>query len=362
MTAGAFQNALATIRVAGAIAAMIIGAGIASGQELMQFFVSEGLYGFGGAFIFFILCAYSCVSLVNHGYKYQCDNPEQFFIRVAGPRVGQFFSWYSTLFLFTVYIVMIAGAAAIAQSALDLNVEIGAALMAGLVLSTVMFGLHSLIVAIGTLGPILVLILIAIAGITVVNNITEIAPGAAAVSGLSIASATSAWWLSGAIYLSFQFVGLASFLPAVGKSMNNSKVVTNGAILGSLFLLLVIVLICGALMSQIATLHTLEIPMLYLAEKISPSLTGVFGAVMIVSIYTTCAPALWMVLRKLVSDERSVKYKLVSAVVAVSGYIIAVSVPFSKLVNMIYPTVGYAGIILLLLMGKQQIKMRRIAG
>ena len=61
------------IKYAGAFIAFMIGSGFASGQEIMQFFTSYGLWGVGGALISMFLFSWSGAVFTGHGYDHKDD-------------------------------------------------------------------------------------------------------------------------------------------------------------------------------------------------------------------------------------------------------------------------------------------------
>ena len=61
------------IKYAGAFIAFMIGSGFATGQEIMQFFTSYGIYSLGGIIISMVLFSYMGSVLMGFGYKHK-DN------------------------------------------------------------------------------------------------------------------------------------------------------------------------------------------------------------------------------------------------------------------------------------------------
>ncbi len=56
---------------AGAFIAFLVGSGFATGQEIMQYFVSYGFMGIAGAVVVFVLFLYVGVSFITVGYEQQ---------------------------------------------------------------------------------------------------------------------------------------------------------------------------------------------------------------------------------------------------------------------------------------------------
>ena len=92
------------LRIAGAHIALILGAGFATGQEVMQFFAVYGWLGLGGIAIFWLGSCYLSTSLLLVGKKQRFHVNQAVFSYYAGPVIGLLFTAYTTLFFFAVYV------------------------------------------------------------------------------------------------------------------------------------------------------------------------------------------------------------------------------------------------------------------
>ena len=61
---------LNVIKIAGVFIAFIIGSGFATGQEIMQFFTSNGLYSLVSILISLILFVYFGSTIISSGFDY----------------------------------------------------------------------------------------------------------------------------------------------------------------------------------------------------------------------------------------------------------------------------------------------------
>ena len=90
-------------------------------------------------------------------------------------------------------------------------------------------------------------------------------------------------------------------------------------------------------------------PTMTLASGIMPELALVFGVFIILGIYTTASPLLWVVCARF-TKESTTPYRLIAIGLALIGVLGGSLIPFGQLVNFIYPTVGYAGALLVICM------------
>ena len=101
---------LNVIKIAGAFIAFIIGSGFATGQEIMQFFTSNGLYSLVSILISLILFVYFGSTIISSGFdygKYEKYSPYKYF---CGDKVGLFYEYFVPVLLFISVVVMISGA------------------------------------------------------------------------------------------------------------------------------------------------------------------------------------------------------------------------------------------------------------
>lgn len=349
-----FNDALKTLKIAGTIVALIVGAGFATGQEVMQFFVAYGYLGLAGTVIFFALCAYATVSLLLVGQTHSFKNGEQVFCYYLGDVAGRLMSWFATLFLFSAYVVMLSGAGSVISQSFGLPVAAGAGLMAALVLIVVIFGLQQLVNIVGSIGPLLIGLVVLIAFSVLFNKGIGFEHNMALIDSGEKFQATPYWWLSGMSYISFQVIGLASILPVIGGREKTNKSLVSGGLLGSLMLFLTLALLVLALIASMPDASGSEIPMLILAGQSTGKISEVFVYIILAGIFTTCAPCLWMALAKFSPDDKALKYKWYTVALSIVGYVCSIALPFSVLVNFIYPAVGYLGMVFFLFIARKQ--------
>lgn len=351
------NNIPTVLKVSGAFLAFLIGSGFATGQEGMQFFVPYGLAGMGGALFFLLLGSYMVISLLLVGQEHGFKNNEEVFKYYTGELIGTIFTWYTIVVFFSVYVLMLAASGSVLEEYYGTPVNIGSAIMALAVLATLYLGLHELIDVIGSVGPVLILLILYLAVSAVVQNPEGIKTGAEAALSMEMLKASDHWWLSGLLYTALQAMGLFSFLPALGATIENRKDLIHAGIVGPIIYFITLCLVIMALLSAMPDIHGKMIPMLHLAVNTMPFIAPVFVFIVLAGIFTTTAPLLWIVLVKFTPDG-SRQYRLLAIGLTVVGYIGGMTLPFDKLVNMIYPTVGASGIVLIVLMMTRQIRNR----
>ena len=83
-----------------------------------------------------------------------------------------------------------------------------------------------------------------------------------------------------------------------------------------------------------------------LASDVMPLYGLIFAVVIFLGIYSTATPLMWTVCERF-SEEGSARYCYLVVGLTLVGYFGGMLLPFGELVNLIYPTVGYAGLLFL---------------
>jgi uncharacterized membrane protein YkvI len=348
----------------GAVIAFLIGSGFATGQEILQYFTSYGYWGvFGTGLLVLVLMIYVNMEFITVGQVKQFPKPSMIYEYYCGKYIGTFFDYFSILFIFMSFMVMVAGAGATVNQHYGLPTYVGGITLAVLAAATVFFGLGRLVDVIGKIGPVIVIVAIALGISAIVRNPAGIAEGNALLPTLELTKASSSWFLSALSYVGFCMLWLAAFMTAMGKTANSKKEAALGGFSGSFAFAAACIILAAGLLANIAQVNGTQIPNLYLAENLSPILATGFSVIILAGIYTTAVPLLWTVASR-IFDDTTVKFKVLAVVLASLGCVLGLLVPFSKMVNIVYVVNGYVGIILLVLMlaktGKRLLKMETL--
>ncbi|WP_347038184.1 hypothetical protein AAHB37_16480 [Glutamicibacter halophytocola] len=335
---------------AGAIIAFLIGSGFATGQEILQYFTSYGYAGiFGTGLLVLLLMSYVAVEFFIVGQAKKFEKPSRIFHYYCGKYLGTFFDYFSVLFVFLSFTVMVAGAGAVFEEHYGMSKYFGGVGLAIVVGLSVWFGLKNLVDVIGKIGPLIVVVAVGLGLIGILRNPSGIAEGQALLPTLDLTQASTNWFMSGLSYVGFCMLWLAAFLTALGKTARNRKEATAGALTGATVFSLACVIVGLGLLANITRVGGTEIPMLVLAADINPILAAGISVMILAGIYTTAVPLLWTVSSRFYAD-RTQGFKYLTVILAVAGTVIGLLLPFSQMVNLVYVVNGYVGVLLLVLM------------
>lgn len=343
-------SVLRVLTYAGAIVAFLIGSGFATGQEILQYFTSYGYWGvFGTGALVLLLMTYVAVEFFSVGQAKKFERPSMIFHYYCGKHLGTFFDFFSVLFVFLSFTVMVAGAGAVFEEHYGLSKFIGGIGLAVAVGISVWFGLKSLVDVIGKIGPLIVVIAIALGVVGIVRNPGGIAEGNALLPELALTQASTNWFMAALSYVGFCMLWLAAFLTALGKTARSRKEATSGALVGAVAFSVACIIVGLGLLANITRVGNTEIPMLVLASDVNVVLASGISVMILAGIYTTAVPLLWTVSSRFFADKTP-RFKYLTIGLAAVGTVIGLVLPFSQMVNIVYVINGYVGILLLVLM------------
>lgn len=340
--------------IAGAFIAFLIGSGFATGQEIMQYFVAYGFMGIISAVIVFVLFMYTGVSFVTAGFTHKYTKGNELFLYYCGRRVGKLYDYFSIIFAYMSFFVMIAGAGATLNQQFGLRISFGCISMAVLSIVTVIFGLDNIVNIISKIGPVIATMAILLGLTSIFQNLEGLQNASNIIATLNIMKPTDNWLFAALLYVGFNILLLSVFMSSIGARTKKLKIASIGATFGAIGYSTAIVVISLGIIANIDKTANSQIPSLVLASGINPSIAVIFSLSVFAEIFTTAVPLLWIVSSR-IADEGTFQFKMATVILAVLGAAIGLKVPFNKLVNIIYVINGYAGVIFLFFMIKKSL-------
>ena len=351
---------LRIITFCGSCIAFYIGAGFATMQEVMQYEAS-----YGSLFLVVIAVAaaiyvYTNLSFSTNGNRSHLTTGSDIFTLYCGRYIGAFYKWFATIFCYMCFIVMCGGANSTAMQQWGLPSGVGAVVLTVAVIVTAVFGLKGILNALGKIGPVIIVCMLAVAVVSVVTGMPNYAANLRDVDqGVYdlVQVGGNNPLASGASYGGFVIVWFSTFLAEIGAK-NNVKEVNKGVLLSTLFIFATAIICCIALVAHIDITATADIPTLMLANRISPLLAQILAIIIFCGIYTTAVPLLWTGVSA-ISKEGTPRYKTLIVIGGAIGCIVSSFLPYKGLVNILYGLNGYLGFILIVFMIVHDVRAAR---
>lgn len=340
-------------QVGAAYIGTVIGAGFASGQEIMQFFTRYGSVGvillfFTG--VLFSLCGYAVFYMAK---KYNTYDYNSFIIRVCGPRISIVYDCIITMFLFFGASIMFSGGGAIFVESFQVSKLIGVIIIAVLTLLVVLKSVEGILKINTVVMPILICVIFYVLLKTLAaGSIANFTANAASIYKGDLIRPI----FSFIFYCSYNLVLSLGVLSAFPQDIDSLKTLKRGAFLGGFGLMALSMALNICLILYVPAILKLSIPVLYIG-----SMHGIYIKYAILlciwfEIGTTAIANVFSLAKRLVKNRPKL-YKPVSLFIVVACIPMAL-LDFKKLISFFYPLFGALSMFLLGMILIQFIRLR----
>ena len=334
------------LSVAFAYVGVIVGAGLASGQDLLQYFLAFGAKGLIGIVALGVLNVIFGVVALQLGSYFRSDNHDEVFERITHPVLRRVIDVVLIFSAFTMGFVMLAGAGANLQQQFGVPTWAGSLLCALLVILTAFLDFDRIMNVIGVFTPI---IMIAIAVLAIYSLVTPHA-GIAELNAAArnVTPALPNLWLATINYFALCVVGGIAMAFVLGGSILRIGEARRAGRIGGVLIALVLGADALALYLNVDRIWDVNVPALEIARSIHPLFAFGYTLVIFALIYNTAFSLFYSTARRFSGGSTS-RMRLVLVGVVAAGYA-ASFMGFKKLIGVMYPVIGWLGVVLLIIL------------
>ncbi len=326
------------VKIACVYTAIILGAGFASGQELMNFFVKFESNGFIGMIIAGIIFSFIGFLVLDICLTQNIRTYNGFLKHVFGKNISIVMETLVAIFLFVLYSTMLSAGGAVIYEAFSFNFTVGVLIIC--LLCTLTFFNGALVEINTILAPIMVV------GGIFIGLYTFFAQSTVSFLSAKL-SISNNWLLSAIIYASYNVVTAISVLVTISNLAVNKKVAAISSILSGASMTLLAFCIALPLYANYAFIYKFEIPLLKIVEKYGLSLEYFYLIILLCAIFTTATANGFAFIEWLCSKVK-IKKNLLIVITSLLAALIA-HLGFSNFVGKVYPAFGILGLIQVLL-------------
>ncbi|MCE7033388.1 hypothetical protein LY625_12330 [Lysobacter sp. GX 14042] len=337
---------------------LIVGAGFASGQEMLQFFVAFGTRGIVGALIASVLMIISGIAALQLGSYLMAKEHTVVFRRVSNPWVAWFLDATTIVTLFSIGFVMFAGGGSNMAQQFDWPVWIGAGLTLLAVLVAGMADVQRVSTIIGAITPFIILFMVGVSAWMLLTSDYDIA--ALNLATGEVQTSLPNWWVAALNYVGLCAITAVSMTIVIGGSMLDTRAAGLGGLIGGVMYLVLLLLAVVALYLQVDIVGSDELPMLALVNAVHPWLGAAMSVVIFGMIFNT-ALGMFYALGKRLTRDRPERFRIVYIASVLVGFALSF-VGFRDLVSYVYPALGYLGLVLIVVMAVGWMRRRRRIG
>ncbi len=330
-----------------AIVAYLVGSAFATGQEVMQFFTNFGVWqSIGALLISFIVMFFLSYSMMKDGYDLALKKPGDIYAIYGGKYVGLFVRYFSVVYLYCLYVLMVSGAGTVLHEYYGVNRWLGSSIFMILTVIVVLLGLRSIVNVLGKIGPVIIVVAVLVGFVNFIMYAGNIPAADAFLAGLEEEplKASSSWIISGILNPPAAAIMMVPFLAGMGSEASSHKEAFWGGGLGGFLFIFCALAINLGILACMEQVYHLQAPALGMADNIVGGLGIGYSVIVVLGIFTTAVPLLWAPFMTFEPDETKPKFKIMviaAAILALFGG----QLRFSLIINIIIPIAGWVGIL-----------------
>lgn len=321
-----------TLQIAFTYIGTIVGAGFATGQEILRFFTRYGHWALLTILFSAILFIWLGTKMMMIARRIAADSFEDFNRHLFGARTGSAISLFTMIILIGVNSIMLAGAGAIFKEHLGLPYQLG--LLLTIMGSYVL--LRRGISGILQLNSLVVPLMLTLSLILVFNTLGV--PGADRFLFLPTDHTAFTAWMSPLLYTSFNLGMAQAVLVPLARHTDDERALIRGGILGGAGIGFMLLAAHFAMSSQMPGILQYEIPMGNIAIRLGPTVQMIFLLLIFLEIFSTFIAGIYGVSVQL-QQRLPVAPALVSPLLMLICYVVS-QFGFSSLLGTFYPIFG----------------------
>lgn len=336
-----FKNFIMYFKIAAVFVGTIVGAGLASGQEITQFFTTYGYKSFIGLIICLIFYIFSSYIIISISIKYSLNSYKDLIVLVSPGFLGKVTNIITGLFLISGSAIILAGSGALISQYFNLSKWIGICTMCIFSLIVLfrdtkgLFEINSFIVP----SLIFVIVTIFILYLAFYENFS--------VAHIkSIPYYKNTWIASSILYSSFNILSSSGVIVPLSNEIKNKKLLLKSIILGSIILTVLSFIINLLLLLNIPSIFKYEVPLLYVANRFGVLIQIMLLGIIWLEMFSTEVSNIYSV-SKTLEQTFNISYKKCCILILLLAIPIS-QLGFVNLITFLYPSFGLLGFIFLI--------------
>lgn len=157
-------------KIAFAYIGVIVGAGLSSGQDLLQYFISFGQIGLIGVLLLGLLNAAFGKIMLSLGSYYRADNHEEVFTQISHPIITRILDFVLISGSFIMGFVMIAGAGSNLEQQFGFPFWLGGLICSLLIITVSFMNFDKITNVLGVFTPIMIVMIFIITGYSFIGK------------------------------------------------------------------------------------------------------------------------------------------------------------------------------------------------
>lgn len=323
------------ILASGAYISAVVGAGFASGQEMVSYFVRYGRISFFGVILSSILFGIFAYCVSYGTARTNSANFEQYLLKITDNRTFGVFCLAVKIFMAVVFAAMISGTASLLYEAYDIPMQVGAMLICAICAAVFISGNKTLLTVNSFMGVALCAAVVFVCIYILHNRESAVFGGA-----------NTRWAVSSFSYVGYNILTSGAVIGAL--KIHTKRSCGLFAVVSAVMISAMMLCMWGLISIYSGKIYLGELPMLTLASRCGNGITVFFSAVLFCAMVTTALSAGLGIL----PEKRGIGAPIFLCAL---GYL-ASGIQFSFMIDVVYRLCGYIGNILLIIITAKEIK------
>ncbi|MET3288591.1 UNVERIFIED_CONTAM: putative membrane protein YkvI [Brevibacillus sp. OAP136] len=328
----------------------VVGAGFASGKELLTFFVQYGTQGLIGVLLATVLFAWAGTQVMLFAHRTNARSFQDFSLFLFGRTFGTLFNILLFIVLLGTTSVMLAGTGALFIESFGFHSQAGIWLSILLVFIVSYRGLD----AIHAVNSLFVPLLIAFT--CLVFFYVQPWAGHGGPGVIVEVVKPFAWITSPLYYVAMNIALTQAVLVPIGQECKSEKSLLFGGVMGGLGIGLLLLLGYWSLRTHQTSVHDAEMPMIALLSGLGRIIPMFFSLLVYCEIFSTLSANVFGLARQMMQQMATNRLGSVLFILGIS-YVVSF-VGFGSLLGFLYPLFGQLVLVFLVMLGFRQLQAR----
>ncbi|MBC8061790.1 MAG: transporter [Clostridiaceae bacterium] len=329
-------------QIAAVFIGTIVGAGLASGQEITQFFTTYGFMSFIGIILCCFIYIFIGSMIIKISVRYNL-NSYNGLIKIVSPGfLGQITDILTGLFLICGAAIILAGSGALLNEYFHFSKWIGIFLMCLFSIIVLLRNTKGLMEINSFIVPSLIIVVLTIFFLYIFFSKEYIS-----ISYLqNIPHPKKNWYFSTLLYGGFNILCCSGVLVPLSSEIKNEKYIIIGTILGAIGLTILSTCINFILLLNMPYILNYQIPLLYISNRFGKLIQIILIAIIWLEMFSTEVSDIFSVTKTL-EEKFKISYK--KSIFLIMLIAIPISqIGFVNLIHILYPAFGVVSIIFML--------------
>lgn len=312
----------------------IVGAGLASGQEITQFFTNWGKVSFISILIPCFIYISIGILVIKISIKYNLKSYTDLCNIVSPGIFGKLFALTTTIYLLSSTSIILAGSGALISQFFGVSRWFGTIFLIVITIFTLLRNTKGLIEINSFIVPSLIFVITTIFLLYITFSFND----SATINTTCFYQYPKLWWVSAIIYGGFNIMGCSGVIVPISSETKKQKQLIIGLIIGALILTVLSSMINFMLSLNIVYIHKYEIPLLYVAHRFGKLFQIMLLVIIFFEMFSTSVSDIYS-MSKTINSAFGINYKTAIFIVLTIAIPISV-VGFGKLISLAYPAFG----------------------